>query len=370
MNLPDLASTPAPLSGFPVGKPSMVQDSRDFAPASQTRQLSPASRGTPVLTPPLSDSASSTRPHPASSIPLALVRRIGEYPSLLMKGAFMSPLLHLSLYSLYSNVVPDMTLLPQTLMAIACGSGIRSSDSSRFFRRAMDAARQRLIASFPTHQCMEQWDALHAMLVYEVVDLRASLMEATEKWSHKAPVKGLRSPFLLKMTNSYLGHYPQIRNPDVGVFSDPNSNPCPAATSAWARWRITETARRTVFFANIVNFYGNRDHQTGKQTPYYEPLNDDLVLNMPLPCNEAAWSARNEEDWRLAIDSLPPLASRLSSSCNSLGCETVSSEISLKSIFSKFPKEHLQAELGTKAGFGDSDEFRALIVLCASEQFA
>jgi hypothetical protein len=65
-----------------------------------------------------------------------------------MKGSFFSPFLHLSLYSLYSNVVPDMTFLPLTSMAICCGSGINISDGNRFFRRAMDAARQRLIGSF------------------------------------------------------------------------------------------------------------------------------------------------------------------------------------------------------------------------------
>jgi hypothetical protein len=41
----------------------------------------------------------------------------------------------------------------------------------------------------------------------------------------------------------------------------------------------------------------------------------------------------------------------------------------LKTVFSKFTKEYLQVEIGTSVGFGDSDELRRLIILCASEQF-
>lgn len=120
----------------------------------------------------------------------------------------------------------------------------------------------------------------------------------------------------------------------------------------------------------MLNFYSNRDHSTGKQMPYYEPLNDELILNMPLPCSKAAWLARDEEDWRLAMKRYPSSASYLSSGLNSPGCESLSSEIFLKTIFSKFTKEYLQVEFGKSVGFGDSDELRALIVLCASEQFA
>jgi hypothetical protein len=172
------------------------------------------------------------------------------------------------------------------------------------------------------------------------------------------------------MAESYCRFYPEIRNPDVNVFSDPNSSLCSAATTAWARWRITETARRTMFFANIINFYSHYDHKTGNQLPYYEPLNDDLILNMPLPCSQAAWLARDEESWRLAMETRPPAANHLASDFDHLGNEAPFSETFLKTILSKFTKEYLQAEIGTRVGFGDSDELSRLIVLCASEQFA
>ncbi|KAK9427489.1 hypothetical protein V1505DRAFT_388751 [Lipomyces doorenjongii] len=372
----DLAKfPPVTIPGFTATQPSMVHESPEFTPSSQTLWLSPASRGISAPAPLASSSsdsvssASSAAILPSPSTSLALVRVLGEYPSLLMKGSFVSPILHLSLYSLYSNVVPDMSYLPLTSMAICCGSGINFPDGNRFFRRAMDASRERLIGSFPSYHCMQQWDALHAMLIYQSLELRESVGDESDAWKHTPRVKGLGSPFLLKMTESYLRLYHEIRNPDISVFSDPNSAPCRAATSIWARWRITETARRTIFFANILNFYSNRDHSTGKQLPYYEPLNDELILNMPLPCSQAAWLANDEEDWSLAMKRHPPPTNHLLSGFDSRGRDALSSEIFLKTILSKFTKEDLQVEIGTSVGFADSDELRRLIILCASEQF-
>lgn len=167
------------------------------------------------------------------------------------------------------------------------------------------------------------------------------------------------------MTEKYSIHYSELCNPDINVFSYPDSSPCSAATSKWARWRITETARRTIFLANMINFYTNRDHSTGRQSSFYEPLNDELILNMPLPCSQAPWLARDEEAWALAIMKQPPAVSYPDNRRN----ETSSSEISLKTILTNFTKEHLQTEIGTNVGLSDSDELRRLIILCATEQF-
>jgi hypothetical protein len=96
-----------------------------------------------------SNSSASSVASPASFvIPQSLMLVLSDYPSILMKGSFSTPILHLSMYALYSNIVPDMTFLPQTSMAICCGSGLSNPDTNRFFRRAMNAAQQRLIGSF------------------------------------------------------------------------------------------------------------------------------------------------------------------------------------------------------------------------------
>lgn len=50
---------------------------------------------------------------------------------------------------------------------------------------------------------MQQWDALHAMLIYESLELRESISGGSEAWKHNPRVKGLGSPFLLKVRRSF-----------------------------------------------------------------------------------------------------------------------------------------------------------------------
>ena len=171
------------------------------------------------------------------------------------------------------------------------------------------------------------------------------------------------------MVRKYFQNYPDLRNPDVNAFSNPRSSPCSAALSTWARWRITETARRTIFFANMLNFCSNLDHRTGKLSPYYEAIDDDLILNMPLPCSHTAWIAREEDDWMLAMHNDLTGADQTSVHPTTNGMTTFVTEPSLKTIFSNFQKECLQTQIGTRIGFGDSEDLRRLIILCASEQF-
>ncbi|KZM27772.1 sequence-specific DNA binding RNA polymerase II transcription factor [Ascochyta rabiei] len=310
--------------------------------AQPTNDITESSGFTPPLPPP---------PPPPSTSSLELAQLISKYPTYLVKDEITAPFLH---QDLYNDTVPDMTSLPLTTTAICCGSSVNLKENARFISRAVDAERQRLIEAFPSYHCMQQWDALHAMLLYEILELRESLGDKLEAWKHKSKIRGLRSPFLLKS-------YPEILNPDLKVFSDPSSAPTSTISSPWARWKITETARRTIFFANIVNYYINHNSTTKQQLPYYEPLDNELILNMPLPCSHAAWVARDEQEWMNAIQTPPsPLAL--------LGQDTLPG-VSLKIILSKYTKDYVQRELGGTIGFGNSDQLRSLVILCASEQF-
>ena len=138
---------------------------------------------------------------------------------------------------------------------------------------------------------------------------------------------------------------------------------------------VTETVRRTIFLANIVNFFSNRDLGSGKQSPYYEPLDDEFVMNMPLPCSHALWSARTEDEWTRLKMQLPepsPAASDPSFDFNPLLPESLSlgsSQNSIKFFLSKVSKDYLRMNWCKSIGFGDSDELRYFIILCALEQF-
>jgi hypothetical protein len=53
---------------------------------------------------------------------------------------------------------------------------------------------------------MQQWDSLHAMLIYESLGLRESIRDVSESrsWNHEPKVQGLGSPFLLKVRTALL----------------------------------------------------------------------------------------------------------------------------------------------------------------------
>ena len=165
------------------------------------RRLSAEPDNDPILDPfslPPNDTAM-----PPSSPTCQIVRVLGGYAPLLTKGSFFSPFVHLSQYPLNGNNEPDLTSFPQTSMAICSSSGINLSTNQQFFRRAMLAARQRLIDDFPTLECMQQWDALHAMSIYESLELRERIGDESGAWKLRPPIKGLGSPFFLKAQSPF-----------------------------------------------------------------------------------------------------------------------------------------------------------------------
>jgi hypothetical protein len=124
----------------------------------------------------------------------------------------------------------------------------------------------------------------------------------------------------------------------------------------WQSWVTAETVRRTIFLANMINFFANRDFDKREQSVYYQELDRDLILNMTLPCSQALWNATSEEQWienhtELDLDGL------------GAGCAT------LRKLFSTYTKDQLRNDFGKSYGIWDSDSLRNLIVLAAVEQF-
>ena len=53
---------------------------------------------------------------------------------------------------------------------------------------------------------MQQWDAIHAILIYESLEIKEGIANESEAWSLTMPVKNLEMGFLLKVQNcSYPG---------------------------------------------------------------------------------------------------------------------------------------------------------------------
>ena len=132
----------------------------------------------------------------------------------------------------------------------------------------------------------------------------------------------------------------------------------------WRSWAVAETVQRTIFLANLVNFFANRALDTGRQSLYYHELDQDLILNMPLPCPQTLWDAKTEEQWIKARDS-------------EMGAGQVvfnlahynSGQPSLQELFSSYTRDQLRHSFGESYGVSDSGSLQSLIVLASLEQF-
>ncbi|KAL7821729.1 hypothetical protein V8C26DRAFT_419008 [Trichoderma gracile] len=373
--LHDIPTWSLPLSPYPLDTLDFnTADFTNVSPISHLESLiersyiPPTCQGNSPSTPVEQSSNSETRSPsnpPISSTCLILTRVLGDYASSLIKCSCLAPFLHLPRVK---SVEPDLASFPFTSMAICSSTSMNLSTDKRFFRRAIEAARHGLIMNFPSYECMQQWDAIHALLIYETFELKEGIGVESEGWRLAMPVKNLEMSFLLKMTRSYIEPYVQIHSCDMDAFRDRKSSPCSPQTTTWGRWRTTETTRRTVFIVNMINFLNNYDPTTRRTSPYYEPLNDDLILNMPLPCSQTVWLAYEEESCRLAMKN-QFLVNHSTPESDHCTTEALSRETCLSTIFSKYRKESIQAAIGSHVGVGDSDSLRRLIILCATEQF-
>lgn len=128
-------------------------------------------------------------------------------------------------------------------------------------------------------------------------------------------------------------------------------------------------ARRMVFLANMINFFCNFNMITGKQLSHYEPLDDDMVLSLPLPATEAAWTARDEQRWRAAVETPVPLEPSGNAYLDQTTSCSSSADVPLRVILSKHSGEYLREKIGLKFGLNESEDFRNLIILLATVQF-
>lgn len=352
-SLPSLEFDPAVIGGSTSQSLAISASYPAMANTSPIVPIPPSFQTQPIPTPP-NDFIYSR----AASIPQQ-PSILTQYPDLLLQDDFSSPFLHRALFA--ENSV-DMTKLPHTSMAICCGNGRNTKNGARYIQRAMDAQRQMIIEGYPAYICIEQWDALHAMLLYEILELSTAQGVDIEDWKRKICGKGLKSPFLLKMAVCYTKEHSKA------LMITPETE------KSWVQWAVAETIRRTVFLANMINFISNWNHETGKQSPYYDPINDELILSLPLPCSQRLWNARSEEAWQMVVQT-GEAVDVFGAPTPLQGLDVVSSEgvslnsgQTLRALFANFSKEYIRANLGAP-GLGDSDQLWSLIILYALDQF-
>lgn len=66
----------------------------------------------------------------------------------------------------------------------------------------------------------------------------------------------------------------------------------------WNQWKFMESLRRNFFFVHIINILESKTQKLNEN--YFEPLNDNMILRLPLPAPERMWRACSAEEWMLA----------------------------------------------------------------------
>ncbi|THX72461.1 hypothetical protein D6D04_09071, partial [Aureobasidium pullulans] len=295
--------------------------------------------------------------HPAPVLRMEEVSHtLREYATSLTLDDYHTPLLHRELYNINTS---DITALPKTTTAITCALGWKTSSNNTFLKRAMAAERQRLVEGFPNSSCIEEWDILHSMWLYELIELPGVPETVDDHWKPGPRTRGLSLPILLKMTRRFCLSHPEAINPSAQMNRDALVR-YTTAPSAWMTWLVGETARRTVFFADIANYFASKSPVTGELSPYYEPLDDELIWNMPLPCSSAIWNARTEHEWLQLIRTQDPGIS--SEDQPMLLSMVFNREPTLKSLMTNFTKDYLLTQYSGRYGLENSESLCNLIV--------
>ncbi|KAJ5708754.1 hypothetical protein N7488_008555 [Penicillium malachiteum] len=213
----------------------------------------------------------------------ALLQILCEYPRLMLQHQFWSPFIHHNFYRCSQNGMAEPLGI-----ALACVSAYFSSveSSFAFVENMINSQRERLVRDFRNsidrpETCLA---ALHAILGIFGQKYADGGNEQHQEDSRKAAE--LHSFFLLKMTRCLCKvHKKAIEGNEM----------------SWSEWKFNESLRRNVFFVNIVNILAAEARSL--QYDYFEPLDDVMILKMPLPAPEGVWRACSEDEWRVARES-------------------------------------------------------------------
>lgn len=282
-----------------------------------------------------------------------LIKALSEYPQMMLKRGTYPPFVH---HRLYRCVEGDV--LEPLANAFCCVSAHNAAlpSSETFVHIMMNKERDRLVKSFRLwgNSDIEALAAVHAMSVYQIVGFFGSTAE-------QARCAELQHHFFLKMARRLAQQH--LRPSDEADLDE-----------SWRKWIIHESIRRTVFLVNMIN---NLSCRTQKQNPYfYETLDTDLILNMPLPAPDVMWRATSPEEWIAAKNSLGPVGLtqlklkakvlREQYDGNGVGVSDGDGDGEVRSSGGTGRNIRGSAASGPKAEFDDLQEFTRLIMASLS----
>ncbi|KAJ5167594.1 uncharacterized protein N7482_003188 [Penicillium canariense] len=215
-----------------------------------------------------------------------------EYSRMMLEPNFWSPFIHHRLYRCSKDGMAEALGI-----SLACVSAYLSSveSSFEFVDNMINSQRERLVREFHLYSdrpetCLA---ALHAVCLYQILGLFGGPSVDSPRLGHSTPLKDrsersredsgkaseLHGSFLLKMTRPLCKlHQKALGRYEVG----------------WSEWKFTESLRRNVFLVHIVNILAAEARTL--HSDYFEPLNNAMILQMPLPGPEYMWCACSDAE--------------------------------------------------------------------------
>lgn len=215
-----------------------------------------------------------------------LAKMLLEFPQMMARpGGKYPPFVHHRLYRCEEGDVLKPLAIAFCFVA-ALNAAFPSGKG--FVHSLMNAERDQLLKGFRLlrESELEMIATVHAICVYQIMGFFDDSSPDSARFAE------LQQPFFLRMARRFVASYmPQLRSSyDDSDYSEP----------AWEKWISTETVRRTFFLIHIINVIACR---TEKQNPYfYEELDDDLVMDLPLPAPEKIWKANSAAEWKSALE--------------------------------------------------------------------
>ncbi|RSL73578.1 hypothetical protein CEP53_000662 [Fusarium sp. AF-6] len=203
------------------------------------------------------------------------VKYVYGFPQMMLKAGTYPPFVHPTVYRCSEGQV-----LEALAIAFCClGSYNAAMNSSQHFAHALiNKERDQLVKDFP-RVCSSQSEvwvlaSVHAMCIYQIVSFFGPSGE-------QARNAQLQQPWLLKMTR----HLARLHKQSTSLCEP----------TWWESWALGETIRRTILLVNTINCLSCR---VGRQDLYlYEPLDENLVSNLPLPALTTLWGAKSATEW-------------------------------------------------------------------------
>ncbi|KAI8669486.1 hypothetical protein NCS57_00763900 [Fusarium keratoplasticum] len=221
------------------------------------------------------------------------VKYVYGFPQMMLKAGTYPPFVHPTVYRCSEGEV-----LEALAIAFCClGSYNAAMNSSQHFAHSLiNKERDQLVKDFP-RICSSQSEvwvlaSVHAMCVYQIVSFFGPSLE-------QARNAQLQQPWLLKVFGSIAEdlwsgeaharqmtrHLARLHQQSINLSKQ----------TWWEPWALGETIRRTILLVNTINCLSCR---VGRQDPYlYEPLDENLVSNLPLPAPTALWRAKSATEW-------------------------------------------------------------------------